>query len=186
MKWVHIQFSVPADGSHINPSLCHPLMAQRRLEYVCAKYKVTVTKTEKRDTAFLDLGGMVMNDSPKVSVRLGADRKFWVWQHQISYVLEYLRDGGRLEQTPAGKFHTFQSFPAMLVHLSDLDLKKAIKALEKAVKYEDEQAHAEATMNVLVKANLAMNPDVPEEEIREDLQGLRNQGKKVFPKNEVN
>jgi len=184
MKWVYVEFSDPRDGSHIQPSLCHPRMASRRIAYVCNRYNVKVLLRLVKEKAGIDYGGMVLLNAPTIEVQLDKDRAFWCYQHQASYVLEALRNPRTSEKTPAGMFYRWSSFPGFLIYLSKRDTRRIIKVLESRVNYTDEQAHEKAVVEALVGANASMNPDIPVDGLRAEI--LKYRGKKRLPDDKVN
>jgi len=186
MKWVYVTFSEMKDGHHVQSSLCHPKMAKNRIKYVCEKYGVTVTKIDRWSESRIDLGGMMLIGAPTVDVVLGKDRTFWCWKHQLSWIVEDLKKGGRVETYPSGTYHKFASFPGFIVHLSSKDIKRILKVLEPQVSHAEEQAHNENTLNALVEANAHAHPDLPKEALKKVLREHRNRGRKVIPPGEVN
>jgi len=151
MKWIFRTYKCP-EGVSLAPSLCHPLYAAARGKYILARYGGEISEEKHTSSNHLDLGGMLMVDSPSVTLRLGRDRLISCWQHQIPYVLEMLR-GSKGFDHAGRKYHRVSRFPGVLVFISDKDCRRFCKFLGENQNDHLAACHKKEMIGVLEEAN---------------------------------
>lgn len=173
--WIYTEYTTSRDGHFVKPTLCPSEMANARSTYIFEQYGATTSLTKEVDNMFIDIGGMLCTEDPQEEILLSDGRKFGCWSHQISEVVDLLKNAS-LQEVDGKQYYRIARWPGVLCYLRKEDREELLKKLKRLINMEKETEHHTKMHEALVEAN-AYATGVPKEKIREEMRTFIHKGK---------
>lgn len=153
MPWVFMRHRAADDndGGRLKPSLCHPFYYKARMDYIAEKYYGETYDIKRLANCHIDLGGMIQQSDPAVTVQLGK-RTVTCWKHHVPAVLALLK-----RATPVlhrgMEFRKFCRWPGVMCFLSAADVRRITAVLRREIDMVWIAEQRILTRHALIRAN---------------------------------